>query len=336
MTNLTPRDLLFTHIQWEGPYDRASRAATGELLAVRVDGPGEPVVRTIKSFDAGASAHGSVGGTWVYLQSSLSGDSQIYRCRADGSGLENLTRTTGIDEYGFSFSPDQRFITYCSHRRGTPADVKMMTADGRDHRMLMSGPYSYMPRFAPDGRSVVCVSLRPSYGVHRIDLATGGDTCLIREAGVDFHNPCPSPDGKYITCYRRPNGVGGVSEVFRIDADGSNPLALTRGNMHEVSKIGSARGGSDPPAWSPDAQRLAFVTGDDEQLHTMNPDGGDVRKLTSLAGTCAFPRWSADGGTIAFAAEVNERPQLFVIPAAGGQPRQLTRLPGAVFWPNWC
>ncbi|MCE9589316.1 MAG: hypothetical protein K8S99_02195 [Planctomycetes bacterium] len=331
---MTPHDLIFTHWEWEGPFDRASRAATGELFSVRDDGA---ALTQFTKLNAPSSTHAYTSdGDWVFLQSNLSGDYDIYRCKSDGSALENLTRNPGGDDYGFCLSPDQRHIVYCSIRKGGTAGVKMMTVDGRDHRTLMDSHYSYMPRFAPDGKTVICVSLRPNYGVHRIDLATGKDVCLIREQGVDYHNPYPSPDGRYISCYRRPNGVGGVSEVFRIDADGGNPVALTNGNMHETCKVGEARAGSDPPHWSPDSKRLAFVTGEDEQLHVMSFDGTNVRKLTALPGACAYPRWSSDGERIAFVAETGKGIQLFVVPAEGGEAMQLTRLAGAVFWPVWC
>ena len=58
-------------------------------------------------------------------------------------------------------------------------------------------------------------------------------------------------------------------------------------------------------AWSPDGGRLAFVAsgGGTATLYVL--ENGAVRKVTSVKGLAASPRWSADGRTIAFLATVN-------------------------------
>src|ERR1051326_4082832 len=55
-------------------------------------------------------------------------------------------------------------------------------------------------------------------------------------------------------------------------------------------------------AWSPDSSRLAFLSdcakGGQLQLYTVAASGGAPRKLTSLTGYLAHPRWSPDGKSI--------------------------------------
>src|SRR5204862_135889 len=69
------------------------------------------------------------------------------------------------------------------------------------------------------------------------------------------------------------------------------------------------------PAWSPDCKTLAFFSSDGErgqrQLWTVKADGSDPKKLTSLNGYAARPRWSHNGKQIAF---------LYVERAGGGGP----------------
>jgi dipeptidyl aminopeptidase/acylaminoacyl peptidase len=69
------------------------------------------------------------------------------------------------------------------------------------------------------------------------------------------------------------------------------------------------------PAWSPDSRTLAVFcsAGEKEQrqLWTVNADGSDPKKITSLNGYGARPRWSHDGKQIAF---------LYVEGAGGGGP----------------
>lgn len=58
------------------------------------------------------------------------------------------------------------------------------------------------------------------------------------------------------------------------------------------------------PRWSPDSQRLAFVSNrankDEMQLFVMNCDGTDVRQLTGLRGCVHTPTWAPDGNSILF------------------------------------
>jgi dipeptidyl aminopeptidase/acylaminoacyl peptidase len=69
------------------------------------------------------------------------------------------------------------------------------------------------------------------------------------------------------------------------------------------------------PAWSPDSKTLAVFSSAGEkaqrQLWMVNADGSNPKKITSLDGYAARPRWSHDGKQIAF---------LYVKGAGGGGP----------------
>ncbi len=58
------------------------------------------------------------------------------------------------------------------------------------------------------------------------------------------------------------------------------------------------------PAWSPDSERLAFVSDAGEkgqnQVWVAGADGSRTRRLTGVTGYVARPRWSPDGTSIAF------------------------------------
>ena len=104
-----------------------------------------------------------------------------------------------------------------------------------------------------------------------------------------------SPDGQQIafTSYRDDDGDGRreSSDVFVMDADGSNPRQLTKD------------GNSWDPAWSPNGQQIAFgYSGDDggglNGIYVMSADGGNPRQLTK-DGNSDFS-WSPDGQQIAF------------------------------------
>jgi len=90
----------------------------------------------------------------------------------------------------------------------------------------------------------------------------------------------------------------------------SGNAAATKVNL----PVTGERTDSDP-AWSPDSKTLAFFSTAGEkgqaQLWIVNADGAGARKLTSLKGYAARPRWSRDGKQIAF---------LYVEGAGGGGP----------------
>ncbi|HET9016991.1 MAG TPA: S9 family peptidase [Thermomicrobiaceae bacterium] len=133
---------------------------------------------------------------------------------------------------------------------------------------------------------------------------------------------------------------------------------------------GNAR--ASAPRWSPDGSRLAFVSdgadGGVDQLYVVDPEGGEPRRLTSLARGAGNPVWSPDGARLAFLSTegnglddaerdapggpirhisrrvyrvdgtgyVDDRFQhVWVVAAAGGDPRQVTRGAQSDLMPAW-
>jgi dipeptidyl aminopeptidase/acylaminoacyl peptidase len=103
---------------------------------------------------------------------------------------------------------------------------------------------------------------------------------------------------------------------------------------------------------SPDGTRVVFaqtriVPGEKEDddevehtdLHLLDVESGDVRRLTFTDSTNSAPAISPDGSSVAFLSSRTEKPQLWLLPLDGGEPRRLTDLPqgvggGAVWSPD--
>lgn len=62
---------------------------------------------------------------------------------------------------------------------------------------------------------------------------------------------------------------------------------------------------------------------------------GQMRQLTQGPGSDRQPRWSPDGGTLAFVSTRQGGAQLWVLALAGGEARQVTSLADGVFDPVW-
>ena len=95
----------------------------------------------------------------------------------------------------------------------------------------------------------------------------------------------------------------GWNEIWVMDEDGRKRRRLT-----DPRPSGSDAAGSMSPVWSPQGDRVAFVSSgdaadEDENLHelyVMNVDSGETRQLTENAARDADPTWSPDGKRIAF------------------------------------
>src|SRR5450755_5050449 len=79
------------------------------------------------------------------------------------------------------------------------------------------------------------------------------------------------------------------------------------------------------PAISPN--EIAFAYAND--LWVANPDGSNVRRLTSHPGVESGPRFSPDGSMIAFTGQYEGNTDVYVVPATGGVPKRLTYHPNA-------
>ena len=80
----------------------------------------------------------------------------------------------------------------------------------------------------------------------------------------------------------------GASDIWIMNADGSDPVNLTQGR-HCAS-----------PAWSPDGMKIAYI--DSGEIWLMNADGSNPQQVTDDAVDKARLFWSEDGNSIYYVA----------------------------------
>ncbi len=132
-----------------------------------------------------------------------------------------------------------------------------------------------------------------------------------------------SPDGEVVFSKL----VDGDSELFVISADGAKTVQITDNEASD----------SDPH-WSPDGNRIVFVSDrdGDSELFVTTSDGSGTLQLTDNESSDFAPDWSPDGKSIAF---LGDSPggynEIFVVSADGLEIEQIT---DNGFWnesPRW-
>lgn len=91
------------------------------------------------------------------------------------------------------------------------------------------------------------------------------------------------------------------------------------------------------PTWSPDGNRIAFVSNRNGALkvYTMRADGTELRQLTQGLAEDDAPAWSPDGASIAYVSTRDGDPEIYVMRADGTGNTRLTRDPGVDIHPQW-
>ena len=245
----------------------------------------------------------------------------VFTMRADGSDVRQVTESLGGSEKP-AWSPDGRWLAFSTDAGIDPRGqgIYLIPSDGSGPaHMLTPKPagtfWAELPRFSPDGRSVVFTAYRGARVLeHRREGTIAGfasalfvvrvDGAGLRQLtpwGVNAQDPDWSPDGRRIVFAGQPPHLGNVGDVLIVDADGRHLTDLT----HDHGATGFSN--SDVSAWyeesfnavwSPDGTKIMFVhasfTPEDGftlGLQTMNVDGSGRAWVSDEHGEEHQPDW---------------------------------------------
>jgi Tol biopolymer transport system component len=227
---------------------------------------------------------------------------QIFQVSAGGTGLEQLTTTTGaVWNEDPSYSANGQRIYFDSLDRSTPgpSHIYRMNANGTGRRLAdgASAPAHVWPSVNTSGSSLAVVQYGSGGQSTIATMKTNGaNRKVVAKATRLQGNGAPeyAPNGARIAFYRVSYGKNGQGIAK------SDLFVRTRTRNMNITAHRSAKFYS--PSWAPNGRRLLALR-DQRAIVSMRPNGTGMRVLTSVSGAQTFIAdavYSPDGKKIAY------------------------------------
>jgi Tol biopolymer transport system component/DNA-binding winged helix-turn-helix (wHTH) protein len=247
----------------------------------------------------------------AFVCTSSVGVYSIYASASDGSNAKALTQVLGAPK-GIAWSADDAHIVFANDA-GDGGALWQVDLEGNVVR-LPFGEEASTPSVSSSGQLAYARGTE-RMEIWRIDLDANAPAAaqpLIASTRRQM-NAQISPDGTRIAFQ---SDRSGSSEIWVVDADGSNPVRVT--------SFGGPLSGA--PSWCSDGQRLAFDSRAARRsaLYVVDINERVVREIRASVENLALPVWSADCKWLV-ASDGNNR--LFIVPASGGPAERFTSQP---------
>jgi Tol biopolymer transport system component len=186
------------------------------------------------------------------------GQSRIYILPFEG-GTPRLVTENG-PSYLHGWSPDGRTLAYCAERGGQ-YDIYTIAVHGGPETQLTNEPgLDDGPEYSPDGRHIWFNSVRSGLMQLWRMGADGSDAQRMTHEEANGWFPHVSPDGRWVAyvAYRKGDVAPGDHppdkhvEIRLMPAEG--------GPSRTLVELFGGQGTMNVNSWSPDSQRLAFVS----------------------------------------------------------------------------
>ncbi len=295
------------------------------------------------------------------------GQTAIYRVDRENGDAERLTfPPTDSMDVSPSHSFDGKRIVFQRRSDGRGA-LMTMPAGGGEPQVLLADEFDNLaPAWRPDNRHVLFLSSRPggsSWDIWEIDENGGSPKQLTSESnwvlsfsvsadnriayGPFWHDTflfsvdVTTKERRQLTSHTQDNfgarfSPDGQSVAYHSTRTGNSEIWLHYLDGRPETQITDTDSWDLYPDWSPDGQRLIFVSDRQDsrfKIFVANSDGGGERRLVEQPISLQSPwtpvnaslvsRWSPDGQQIAFLVAGEEIVALWTVQADGEGSRQL-------------
>ncbi|MEK7398492.1 MAG: hypothetical protein AAB116_16290 [Candidatus Poribacteria bacterium] len=182
----------------------------------------------------------SPNGQYITFSSDRNGsyawNTDIFIMRSDGTGITNLTKTLGVNEYGSFWSYDSKKIAFTSDVGGF-GDYYVMNVDGTGMRLMDDFEYLDFAWPGEYGDYYVYEVFNGNYDILLDSLYNLKGAVNLTNNIANDRYPSWSPDGKKIVFV---SDRDFNNEIYIMNADGTNQTRITRNSVDD-----------NYPAWSP-------------------------------------------------------------------------------------
>jgi Tol biopolymer transport system component len=289
------------------------------------------------------SAHGGTfpggNGLIVFVADQFAtGDYEIYTMKPDGSGMTQLTDTSGVNTTP-TWSADGKKIAFLSTRDGGNPEIYVMNADGSDQmRLTTTAGSENTISWSADGKKIAFMSDEVTVDNPTGDTeifvmnADGSDVTQLTSNSIPDASSSYSPDGTKIAFDR---DVNGPSEIWTMNADGSGQTQITSNpGTQDVS-----------PKWSPDGTKILwrrdFGGCGQADIWVMNADGSSPSPvICDSVGHESAGTYSPDGEKLVFISTRDfnggfGQEEIYVANADGSSQTRITTTTYNEFGPDW-
>lgn len=246
-------------------------------------------------------------------------------------------------------------------------NLELVDLASGDRRPLTTGNHNdTQPAWSPSGKYLAFISSRDKVASLYVLPMAGGEARRVTDLDVKVSDFAWSPDSKrlaysaaalneteqltrdgkedelpkrpqfkHITrLHHKLDGAGwwngNDQHLFVIPLSGGKAKQLTRGNFNHQE-----------PRWSPDGKLIAFQANrepncdfeqDQQQIYTIKPSGGGLKRVTEGPGGWSAHSFSPDGETLALIGQPaksgdhwRHNQHVWLVDTKGGRPRELTR-----------
>ncbi|MBX2841291.1 MAG: biopolymer transporter TolR [Flammeovirgaceae bacterium] len=187
-------------------------------------------------------------------------NSTIYYLPTEGDSLPKVVTKPGVgDSYFHGWSPDGQKMVFTGHRKGQ-YDIYLVDKDtGKETQLTDKKTLDDGPEYSPDGKQIFFNSVRTGkMKLWKMEADGKNQTQLTFDEYNDWF-PHISPDQKWIVFISFPKDIDPNDHPFYkhcllriMPYEGGKPRIL--GYLY------GGQGTINVPSWSPDSQRIAFVT----------------------------------------------------------------------------